>query len=86
MLYHTHHEFQVCTDVGQFDQEPIQGWVANRFYYQVMIPVKDANVLANCPHREVRRTWIQRMLDHDGEDPDSGGTEAWLRLGEAVVP
>ncbi len=86
-FYHTHHEFQLRMDAGQVSRETIQGWVANRFYYQMMIPVKDANILANCPHREVRRRWIQRVLDHDGEDPEdpeSGGIEAWLRLGEAV--
>ena len=85
--YHTNHEFQQRMDAGKFEQSQIQGWVANRFYYQVMIPVKDANVLANCPDREVRRMWIQRILDHDGddpEDPEAGGIEAWLRLGEAV--
>jgi pyrroloquinoline-quinone synthase len=86
-FYHTHHEFQIRMDSGQFDKRTIQGWVANRFYYQTMIPVKDANILANCPNREVRRQWLVRILDHDGadpEDPESGGIEAWLRLGQAV--
>ena len=86
-FYHTHHEFQVRMDGGQLSRETIQGWVVNRFYYQTMIPVKDANILANCPDRFVRRQWIQRILDHDGDDvddPRSGGIEAWLRLGEAV--
>jgi pyrroloquinoline-quinone synthase len=85
--YHTHHEFQRRMDAGQLERPAIVGWVANRFYYQLMIPVKDANVLANCPHPEVRRKWLQRILDHDGADPDdpeSGGIEAWLRLGQAV--
>ena len=27
--------------------------------------------------------WIQRMIDQDGEYPDGGGREAWLRLAEA---
>ncbi len=86
-FYHTHHEFQQRMDAGGLDRAQIRGWVANRFYYQVMIPVKDANILANCPDREVRRKWIQRLLDHDGADPadpQSGGIEAWLRLGQAV--
>lgn len=83
-FYHTHHEFQQRMDSGRLDRAAIQGWVANRFYYQVMIPVKDANILANCPDREVRRKWIQRLLDHDGHDGAEGGIEAWLRLGEAV--
>jgi pyrroloquinoline-quinone synthase len=40
--------------------------------------------MSNCPDREVRREWIQRVLDHDGTQGDEGGIEAWLRLGEAV--
>lgn len=83
-FYHIHHEFQLRMDSGKLPREAIQGWVANRFYYQVMIPVKDANILANCPDREVRRVWIQRLLDHDGEGEGQGGIEAWLRLGQAV--
>jgi pyrroloquinoline-quinone synthase len=58
--------------------------VANRFYYQENLPLKDAAILANCPHREVRRRWIRRILDHDGTVDGEGGIEAWLRLGEAV--
>jgi pyrroloquinoline-quinone synthase len=40
--------------------------VANRFYYQRNIPIKDAAIVSNCPVREVRRIWIHRVLDHDG--------------------
>ena len=65
-------------------ESAIQGWVANRYYYQISIPRKDGAILANCPDREVRRLWIQRLLDHDGRGDDPGGIEAWLRLGEAV--
>ena len=56
----------------------------NRFYYQKSIPLKDAAILSNCPEVEVRREWIGRIIDHDGQTPGSGGIEAWLRLGEAV--
>ena len=69
---------------GKLDKQPIQGWVANRFYYQVSIPVKDAAILANCPDRDVRRQWVQRIIDHDGTTGEEGGIEAWLQLGEAV--
>ncbi len=62
----------------------IRGWVANRFYYQINIPIKDAAILANCPDRAVRRSWVQRILDHDGYGDDPGGIESWLRLAEAV--
>lgn len=83
-LYHIHHPFQVAMNTGKSTQQQIQGWVANRYYYQISIPVKDAAILANCPDRDVRRQWIQRILDHDGRDGEEGGIEAWLRLGEAV--
>jgi pyrroloquinoline-quinone synthase len=81
--YHIHHPFNKHINEGRATPEQIRGWVANRFYYQISIPIKDANVLANCPEREVRREWIQRILDHDGRQGDEGGIEAWIKLGEA---
>lgn len=83
-FYHIHHPFQMAMNSGQSTPEQIRGWVANRFYYQTTIPIKDAAILANCEDRAVRREWIQRILDHDGADGREGGIEAWLRLGEAV--
>ncbi len=82
--YHINHEFHVLMNSGKLDKPAIQGWVANRFYYQVAIPVKDAAIMSNCWDRDVRRHWIQRIIDHDGTEGDEGGIEAWLLLGEAV--
>ena len=82
--YHIHHPFNVMLNTGNASPEQIRGWVANRFSYQVAIPVKDAAVMSNCPDREIRRGWVQRILDHDGYGDDPGGIEAWIRLGEAV--
>lgn len=86
--YHIYHPFHVMMAEGRLTQKQLQGWVANRFYYQIAIPVKDAAILSNCPDREIRREWIQRILDHDGFRiggiEDAGGIEAWIRLGEAV--
>lgn len=81
--YHINHPFQVRMNRGELDREQIQGWVANRYYYQINIPLKDAALLANCPDRQVRRRWIQRILDHDGSGGEGGGIEAWVALGEA---
>ncbi|HEX5493338.1 MAG TPA: pyrroloquinoline-quinone synthase PqqC [Mycobacteriales bacterium] len=82
--YHDQHPFHQKMNEGNLSRRQIQGWAANRFYYQKNLPRKDAAVLANCPHREVRRRWIQRILDHDGTAEGEGGIESWLRLGEAV--
>jgi pyrroloquinoline-quinone synthase len=82
--YHIHHPFNVMLNSGTATREQIRGWVANRFYYQISIPIKDAAILANCSDRAVRRNWVQRILDHDGHGNDPGGIDSWLRLGEAV--
>jgi pyrroloquinoline-quinone synthase len=82
--YHIHHPFNLMLNGGRATPAQIRGWVANRFYYQINIPVKDAAILANCPERAVRRNWVQRILDHDGYGDDPGGIESWLRLAEAV--
>jgi pyrroloquinoline-quinone synthase len=82
--YHDRHPFHRKMNEGALSRRQVQGWVANRFYYQENLPLKDAAILANCPHREVRRRWIRRILDHDGTVDGEGGIEAWLRLGEAV--
>jgi len=80
--YHIHHPYHVMMNNGELSQKQIQGWVANRFYYQVSIPIKDANIMANCPDQATRSQWVQRILDHDGHGDDPGGIEAWIQLGE----
>jgi pyrroloquinoline-quinone synthase len=82
--YHNLHPFHVRMDAGELTREELQRWVANRFYYQRCIPLKDAAILANCPDIDVRREWISRIVDHDGTAPGTGGIESWLRLGEAL--
>jgi pyrroloquinoline-quinone synthase len=82
--YHDLHPFHVRMNAGELSPEELQRWVANRFYYQRSIPIKDAAILSNCPEVDVRREWIQRILDHDGTEAGGGGIESWLRLGEAL--
>ena len=82
--YHIHHPFNRMLNDGKATREQIRGWVANRYYYQISIPIKDAAILSNCPSRAMRREWIQRILDHDGCGDDPGGIEAWTQLALAV--
>ena len=79
--YHDKHPFHAAMNEGQLPPEALRGWVANRFYYQRNIPIKDAAILANCPVREVRRAWIHRILDHDGV-----AVESAVFSGESGVP
>jgi pyrroloquinoline-quinone synthase len=83
IAYHDKHPFHVLMNEGKLLPEAIRGWVKNRFYYQRCIPQKDAAILSNCPLRSVRRIWIHRITDHDGEGTNEGGIEAWLRLDSA---
>ena len=82
--YHIHHPFQMRMNAGECTRDQIRGWICNRFYYQINIPLKDAAILSNCPDRAVRREWIKRIIDHDGTQGDEGGIEAWIRLGIAA--
>jgi pyrroloquinoline-quinone synthase len=82
--YHDQHPFHRRMDAGELTREELQRWVANRFYYQKCIPLKDAAIMANCDEVAVRREWVQRIVDHDGTAEGTGGIESWLRLGEAL--
>lgn len=84
IAYYDRHPFHQLMHRGELSREQLAGWVANRFCYQRSIPLKDAAILSNCPDRDVRRRWIQRIRDHDGYEDQPGGLEAWLVLAEAV--
>jgi pyrroloquinoline-quinone synthase len=82
--YHDKHPFHVAMNEGRLSSEALRGWIANRFYYQQNIPIKDAAILANCPVREVRRAWIHRIFDHDGIS--SGVVESAVLSGQSELP
>ena len=82
--YYANHPFHQLMHEGRLSQRQLQGWVANRLAYQRAIPRKDAAIISNCPEPEVRRAWMQRIIDHDGLQPGIGGIEMWIRLGEAL--
>jgi pyrroloquinoline-quinone synthase len=81
--YHHLHPFNIRMNEGSLDRESIQRWSVNRFYYQSCIPIKDAAILSNCPIREVRQTWLKRVINHDGIEGQEGGIEKWIRLAMA---
>jgi len=69
---------------GELTADEIRTWVANRYYYQTRIPVKDGLILAKAQDPAFRREWIQRIHDHDGTAQDEGGLALWLALADAV--
>jgi coenzyme PQQ biosynthesis protein C len=78
--YHNRHPFHRLLHGGKCSKGQVQAWALNRYYYQSMIPIKDASLIARCPDRELRRVWRQRLDDHDGRSDAEGGIERWLRL------
>ncbi len=82
--YHNLHPFHRLLHGGKLDRDQVSAWALNRYYYQAMIPVKDANVLARMHDPEPRRIWRQRIVDHDGEREGDGGIERWLRLTDGL--
>jgi pyrroloquinoline-quinone synthase len=82
--YYANHPFHQLMHDGGLSKRQLQGWVANRLAYQRAIPRKDAAILSNCPDPDVRRMWLQRIIDHDGTTPGTGGIEMWIKLGEAL--
>ncbi|MFE1601833.1 pyrroloquinoline-quinone synthase PqqC [Methylobacterium sp. ID0610] len=82
--YHNLHPFHRLLHDGKLSKDQVRAWALNRYYYQAMIPVKDAAVLARMPDANLRRIWRQRIVDHDGDHEGDGGIERWLKLAEGV--
>ena len=82
--YHNRHRFHRRQHSGQCTYEEIQAWALNRYYYQSVIPIKDATVLTRLTDTEDRRQWRKRIEDHDGLQPGDGGIERWLKLTDSL--
>jgi coenzyme PQQ biosynthesis protein C len=82
--YHNKHPFHVKMNTGQLDKKQLQAWSLNRYYYQSMIPVKDAVILSRMENADMRRIWRQRIIDHDGDSDDRGGIARWLALTDGL--
>jgi len=82
--YHRLHPFHKLLHTGECTKGQVQAWALNRYYYQAMIPVKDASLIARCPDPEIRREWRSRLVDHDGERAGEGGIARWLKLTDGL--
>jgi len=82
--YHRLHPFHHLLHGGQCSKGQVQAWALNRYYYQAMIPQKDANLIARCDDSDLRRAWRGRLVDHDGEGEHDGGIARWLKLTDGL--
>ncbi len=82
--YHRLHPFHSLLHGGKCSRGQVQAWALNRYYYQAMIPIKDASLIARCEDPAVRREWRSRLVDHDGEREGDGGIARWLKLTDGL--
>lgn len=82
--YHHLHPFHQLMHEGKLTRGQLQAWALNRYYYQSIIPIKDALILARGPDPAFRRAWRKRIVDHDGDGTRPGGIEKWIQLAKAT--
>lgn len=79
--YHNLHPFHKLLHGGELNKGQVQAWALNRYCYQAAVPRKDAALMGRTTCRELRREWIHRIHDHDGDgEEEEGGIERWLGL------
>lgn len=82
--YHHRHPFHQLMHEGKLTRGQLQAWALNRYYYQSIIPIKDAIILSRSEDSAFRRAWRKRITDHDGDGTHPGGIEKWIALAEAT--
>ena len=82
--YHNLHPFHRLLHGGKLTKGQVQAWALIRYYYQAMIPIKDASLIARCDDPAIRREWRSRLVDHDGTSENDGGVARWLALTDGL--
>ena len=82
--YHHRHPFHQLMHEGKLTRGQLQAWALNRYYYQSIIPIKDAIILSRSTDPAFRLAWRKRIVDHDGDGTRPGGIEKWIQLAEAT--
>lgn len=82
--YHHRHPFHQLMHEGKLTHPQLQAWALNRYYYQSIIPIKDAIILSRAEDPAFRRAWRKRIIDHDGDGTRPGGIEKWIQLALAT--
>ncbi len=82
--YHNLHPFHKMLHSGKCNKEQVQAWALNRYFYQAMIPQKDATLIGRCNDQDIRREWRKRLDDQDGSVSGQGGLQRWLMLTDGL--
>ena len=78
------HPWETLFREGKYTKEQLQGWAKERYYFVKNVPTKEYSILYNCPYPEVRRLWLPKAIEEEGEDligkPGKPHPEYWLKL------
>jgi pyrroloquinoline-quinone synthase len=80
------HPFNALMHAGRLDRDDLRRWVANRYHRQTRLVLEDALIVAKSEDPAFRRSWIGRVLEHDGcgNPREPGALELWQRLAAAL--
>jgi pyrroloquinoline-quinone synthase len=62
------HPWDALFREGKCSKEQLQGWAKDRYYFTKQVPIKEYSILYNCPYTEVRRLWLPKAIEEEGED------------------
>src|SRR3984893_7939653 len=82
--YHNLHPFHRLLHGGKLNKGQVQAFALNPYCYKSAIPRQDAALIARAGDSDLRRIWRQRLVDHDGDAPGSGGIARWLALTDGL--
>jgi pyrroloquinoline-quinone synthase len=82
------HPWDALFREGKCTKQQLQGWAKERYYFTQQVPTKEYSILYNCPHPEVRRMWLPKAIEEEGEDligkPGKAHPEYWLDVCEGL--
>jgi pyrroloquinoline-quinone synthase len=82
------HPWDTLFREGQCSKQQLQGWAKERYYFTRQVPIKEYSILCNCPYPEVRRIWLPKAIEEEGEDligkPGKAHPEYWLDVCEGL--
>src|SRR2546427_7113588 len=63
--YHHRHPFHLLMHEGKLTRGQLQAWALNRYYYQSIIPLKDAIIVSRTAAAAFRRALRTPIINHD---------------------
>jgi pyrroloquinoline-quinone synthase len=82
------HPWEALFRDGKCTKQQLQGWAKERYYFTKQVPIKEYSILYNCPYPDVRRMWLAKAIEEEGEDligkPGKAHPEYWLDVCEGL--